>query len=42
MRKLEREDKVLNWRQTIADKPLDTLDRAFLSLAYYHPQREVW
>ena len=42
VRKLECEDKVLNWRQTIADKPLDTLDRAFLSLAYYHPQREVW
>lgn len=42
VKKLDREDPVLNWRQTIRDKPLDQLDKAFLSLAYYHPQREAW
>lgn len=38
------DDPVLNWRQNrfTSGLPLDQLDRAFLSLAYYHPQREAW
>lgn len=41
-KKLERTDKILNWKQTINDRPLAQLDTLMLRLAYYYPQREQW
>ena len=42
IRKVDQEDPVLNWRQSLGDRPLTYLDKYFLRIAYYHPQREAW
>ncbi|MGE0711630.1 MAG: hypothetical protein AB7T09_26875 [Planctomycetota bacterium] len=41
LRRIER-DPVLNWTSHLGDRPLEYLDKYFLRIAYYHPQREAW
>lgn len=35
-------EKVLNWAQTINNRPLDKLDSLLRRIAYYYPMREAW
>ena len=39
---LEGSDPVLNWSQHLGNRPLDLLDKYFLRIGYYYPQREAW